>query len=407
MRILGVTRARNAGRTLQRTLDSLAAFVDEIYVIDDRSTDATAAIAADHPAVTNIVTARADLPQTPWLITESEGLELLYRMADFCRPDWVVMVDADWIFDSTVDVREVLAGTPEDVAALMCPMVSSWDDPDFPEMVPVMGTAEALRGPFWRWYPGLRAGPKLMHNPHWPANIGTHGSIAQTSGIHLIHDGWSTLAERVSRVRHYMGLDPDYRHNFGVAYDRSLLFGYALDEVDLLEADYRKRVRGDFDRRESGARLPIENELRAIGRGYGRYSDGFHPGIDIATDPGAPVYAVTSGAAVTETDFSGAGLVRVTISGSDADAVYVFRAGDRVRIGDRVTAGAQLGTIAAEPQTADAYLHFEIRSKGDHVNPVRRLGNMGLRPWPRPGRLRAVSGNYPPRTPCSISVAAR
>lgn len=100
------------------------------------------------------------------LIPESAGLELLYRMADFCRPDWVMMVDADWLVETDIDLRAVLARTPDDIVALMCPMVSRWDDPEYPDLIPVMGTAEALRGPLWRWYPGLRAGGKLMHNPH-------------------------------------------------------------------------------------------------------------------------------------------------------------------------------------------------------------------------------------------------
>lgn len=241
MRILAMTRAHNAGRTLAATLDSLAVFSDDIYVIDDRSTDDTAEILANHPAVTNVVRARPDLPPTPWLIPESAGLELLYRMADFCRPDWVMMVDADWLVETDIDLRAVLARTPDDIVALMCPMVSRWDDPEYPDLIPVMGTAEALRGPLWRWYPGLRAGGKLMHNPHWPANITDHGRIGQLPGVRLVHSGWSTLAERILRVEHYLRLDPDYRFNFGVAYDRSLLFGYALDEVDLLKADYPRR----------------------------------------------------------------------------------------------------------------------------------------------------------------------
>lgn len=110
MRILAVTRAHNAGETLADTLDSLAAFSDEIYAIDDRSTDDTAAILANHPAVTNVVRARADLPSTPWLIPESTGLDLLYRMADFCRPDWMVMVDADWVSRSTSTSVKCLPG---------------------------------------------------------------------------------------------------------------------------------------------------------------------------------------------------------------------------------------------------------------------------------------------------------
>lgn len=208
MRILAMTRAHNAGRTLAATLDSLAVFSDDIYVIDDRSTDDTAEILANHPAVTNVVRARPDLPPTPWLIPESAGLELLYRMADFCRPDWVMMVDADWLVETDIDLRAVLARTPDDIVALMCPMVSRWDDPEYPDLIPVMGTAEALRGPLWRWYPGLRAGGKLMHNPHWPANITDHGRIGQLPGVRLVHSGWSTLAERILRVEHYLRLDP-------------------------------------------------------------------------------------------------------------------------------------------------------------------------------------------------------
>lgn len=407
MRILAMTRAHNAGRTLAATLDSLAVFSDDIYVIDDRSTDDTAEILANHPAVTNVVRARPDLPPTPWLIPESAGLELLYRMADFCRPDWVMMVDADWLVETDIDLRAVLARTPDDIVALMCPMVSRWDDPEYPDLIPVMGTAEALRGPLWRWYPGLRAGGKLMHNPHWPANITDHGRIGQLPGVRLVHSGWSTLAERILRVEHYLRLDPDYRFNFGVAYDRSLLFGYALDEVDLLKADYRRRIRGDFDPLGPGGRLPIDREPRAIGRGYGPHAGGFHPGVDFATDPGTPVYAVASGAvsAIDEVD----GLVSLTIARCELDVVYVFRPGDegRLVLGDRIAAGAQLGTIGAQGESADGYLHFEVRTQDGHVNPVRYLANMGLRPWPPPGRLRAVSGSYPPATPCTITAEDR
>ncbi|WAJ47586.1 peptidoglycan DD-metalloendopeptidase family protein [Mycobacterium sp. Aquia_216] len=404
MRILAVTRAHNAGETLANTLDSLATFCDDIYAIDDRSTDDTAAILANHPAVTNVVRARADLPSTPWLIPESTGLELLYRMADFCRPDWIVMVDADWTFQIDVDIRDVLARTPQDVAALMCPMESRWDDPEYPDMVPVMGTAEALRGPFWRWRPGLYAGAKLMHNAHWPANITDHGRIGQLDGTRLTHNGWSTLEERISRVRHYMRLDPDSRHNFGVAYDRSLLFGYALDEVSLLKADYQRRVRGDFDRIEPRARLPIEAEPRAIGRGYGPRPDGFHPGVDFAADPGSPIYAVISGTVCCAGDVDH--LYSVTIAEGDTEIRYVFRPGDdtQIALGDRIDAGTRIGSIGAEDQSSDGFLHFETRVGRAHVNPLRYLGNMGLRPWPPPGRLRAVAGHYPPATPCTITA---
>lgn len=406
MRILGLFRVHNGADILPRVLDSLAGWCDDIYAIDDRSTDRTPDILAAHPAVTNVVRARADLPQTPWLIPEPPGLELQYRMADFCRPDWIVMIDSDQVVEADVDIRNTLAGVPEDVAAVMCPMIPSWEDSDYPDMIPVMGPAESVRGPFWRWRPGLRAGTRVIHNPHWPANITEHGRIGLVNEIRLVHNGWSTLAERVAKVQHYHRLDPDCRQNFGVPYDRALLFGYALDEVDLLVSDYQRRVRGDFDPAESGTRLPIDPERLAIGAGYGPRAGAFHPGVDFAAEPGTPLYAVTSGTVTRTEDLDDRGLCSLTISNRGVDIVYAFRSDHHRRIADneRIAAGQRIGTIGAEAESVDGYVHLEVRRDGSHTSPIRYLANMGLRPWPPQGRPRPVSGTYPAATPCTITV---
>ncbi|MCV7079014.1 peptidoglycan DD-metalloendopeptidase family protein [Mycobacterium szulgai] len=407
MRILALLRVHNGERTLRTALDSLAGWCDDIYVIDDRSTDNTDPILRRHPAVTNIVRARSDLPPTPWLIPESAGLELLYRMADFCRSDWILMIDSDQFVQADVDIREVLSRTPPDVAALMCPMIPSWDDPDFPDMIPIMGSAESVRGPFWRWYPGLRAGSKALHNTHWPVNITDHGRIELVNEIRLVHTGWASLAERIAKVEHYRRLDPNCQLNFGVPYDRALLFGYALDEIDLLKADYWRRKRGDFDPAEPGARLPIDRERLAFGSAYGPKAGGFHPGVDFAAERGTPIYAVASGIVGRAVDLDlNSGFLSVTISNANVDTVYVFRSdGDRpIAIDDHITAGARIGTLGGEAESPDGYLHFEVRVEGRHTSPVRYLANMGLRPWPPQGRPRPVLGSYAPVTPCTISA---
>lgn len=405
MRVLGVFRVHDGEDVLPRVLDALSGFCDDIYAIDDRSTDNSADILLAHPAVTNLVRARADLPRTPWLIPEPPGLELLYRMADFCQPDWIVMIDSDQIVEANVDIRDVLARTPADIAALMCPMIPAWNDPDYPDMIPVMGTAESVRGPFWRWRPGLRAGTRVIHNPHWPANITEHGGIGLAPDIRLHHTGWATLAERIGKVEHYRKIDPDSELNYGVPYDRALLFGYAYEEIDLLKADYQRRVRGDFEPAEPGARLPIDRDRLAIGSGYGRRSATFHPGVDFAADPGTPIYAVSSGTVCAVEDLGDRQLRSVTVSRGALDTIYVFRPGDRYQpaVGDRVAAGTRLGALGREVGSRDGFLHFEIRVDGQHRSPVRYLANMGLQPWPPAGRPRPVSGTFPPSSPCTIT----
>ena len=402
MRILALFRVHNGADVLPRVLDALTGWCDDIYAVDDRSTDDSAAILDNHPAVTNLVRARSDLPRTPWLIPEPPGLELLYRMADFCRPDWVLMIDSDQIVQSDIDIRRALTNTPDDVAALMCPMIPNWVDADFPDMIPIMGTAESMRGPFWRWRPGLRAGTREIHNPHWPANITDHGRIGVLNDVRLLHTGWATLAERIGKVEHYRKIDPDSALNYGVPYDRALLFGYAYDEIDLLTADYHRRTRGDYDSAEPGARLPIDRDRLALAAGYGRRASGFHPGMDFAADPGTPVYAVTSGTASHTSTVDGRH--QVTVSGPHGELVYTFRPGDDLTERTDVNAGEQLGTLSQEPQSLDGFLHFEVRLDGETISPARYLANRGMQPWPPAGRPRAVSGTYPPSSPCTITA---
>lgn len=239
MHVLGLMRVRNGGTDLSAALGSLARWCDDIYVVDDRSTDDTAQVLAAHPRVTNVVHSRRGLPGDPWLISETAGLELLYRMADFCRPDWIAMIDHDQVIETQVDLRGALAATPPDVAGLRCPIVSSWNDPQFPQMVPLMNGARGTRTPFWRYFPGLRASQKPLHNPHCPTNLKDRGRSAELEGVQVVHSGWDTLERRIAKVKLYQELDPANEFNFGAPYDRSLLFGYALQDIEQLKDDYR------------------------------------------------------------------------------------------------------------------------------------------------------------------------
>src|SRR5215213_3493028 len=117
MKILGLMMVRNGADRVTHTLDVMQDFCDEVYAIDDRSLDATYRVLMQHPVVTNVFRVHPTISQQDWFFPESMGLNLLYRMADFSLPDWVIFLDDDQIIESPNELRMVLSTVPSSVAA--------------------------------------------------------------------------------------------------------------------------------------------------------------------------------------------------------------------------------------------------------------------------------------------------
>jgi glycosyltransferase involved in cell wall biosynthesis len=241
MKVLGLMMVRNGAGDLPTCLQSMAQYCDWICVIEDRSTDRSREILLAHPAVTNVFSANAALSDENWFFTESEMLRFLYHMADFMRPDWVVLVDCDEVVKPAGLLREVLGQIAPDVAAMVTPRISEWNDPQYPLMRSLMLRSNQRIGNMWRYYPGLIAGEKALHNQRLPQNIGDFGRIEDTDVLEFHHAGWDTLEKRLQKVDLYTRIDPTYEHNNGVPYDKGLLFGYGRDRLDALIAEYRRR----------------------------------------------------------------------------------------------------------------------------------------------------------------------
>lgn len=251
MRVLGIMMVHNGQATLRDTLDRMAVYCDAVFVLDDRSTDATRRIAEAHPVVANVFTARPDVSQVPWFHPESLSLELLYRMADFDRPDWIVQLDDDQALEPAERVRTVLASVDPSVAALRLPLVSTWNDPLYPQLVPLLGSGRSMNGAIWRHHVGLEAGDQPLHNFRLPRNVEAFGGIGETRELTIVHHGWDTLEKRIERVDFYTSLDPSYHFNHGIPYDRGLLFGYSREEIPRLIAEYQARASALADVGES------------------------------------------------------------------------------------------------------------------------------------------------------------
>jgi murein DD-endopeptidase MepM/ murein hydrolase activator NlpD len=112
-----------------------------------------------------------------------------------------------------------------------------------------------------------------------------------------------------------------------------------------------------------------------------------HPGIDIGMLRSLTVRAAEPGRVIavgTPSGFEGYGnLVEVGL-GDGYVALYAHLADWRVRVGDEVTTGQRLGTAGCTGWCSGTHLHFELRLRGEAMNPlsyrrVERVQKSGVR----------------------------
>jgi murein DD-endopeptidase MepM/ murein hydrolase activator NlpD len=102
---------------------------------------------------------------------------------------------------------------------------------------------------------------------------------------------------------------------------------------------------------------PIHNDIR------------YHTGVDIGAAEGAQVLAARAGK-VTETGLHDVwGNFVLLEHDSDSSTFYAHLAEIVVAEGQELPKGAMLGTVGKTGQVSEAHLHFEIREKGNPIDP--------------------------------------
>ena len=136
--------------------------------------------------------------------------------------------------------------------------------------------------------------------------------------------------------------------------------------------------------RETGlaARLPTAMPVGTgaiVTRGFGPARDPFtgrkslHPGVDFGMPPGSPVHAAGGGAVV------GAGFDPVwghyvRIRHTDrAETFYAHLQRTGITAGRNVTRGQVIGWVGQSGASTGPHLHFEMRLRGERVDPLRYL----------------------------------
>lgn len=105
MKLIGITRVRNESGIIQRTLDHVANFVDEIHVYDDGSDDLTPQICKAHPTVTHVDSDNWWDPSPKGRALAEGHRQIVYETAVKAGADWVYCFDAD----EYIDIEDVKA----------------------------------------------------------------------------------------------------------------------------------------------------------------------------------------------------------------------------------------------------------------------------------------------------------
>ncbi|HUT51777.1 MAG TPA: M23 family metallopeptidase [bacterium] len=98
-----------------------------------------------------------------------------------------------------------------------------------------------------------------------------------------------------------------------------------------------------------------------------------HEGIDIAADPGTPIYAVAPGVVVSAGRTSGYGNAVEIDHGYGISTYYAHARALFVRPGQSVKKGQKIAEVGSTGFSTGPHLHFEVRIRGMQVDPMQYL----------------------------------
>lgn len=133
---------------------------------------------------------------------------------------------------------------------------------------------------------------------------------------------------------------------------------------------------GDFGERDSAVSrrtfvFPLEGKLSS---GFGGRKGGRHDGVDILAPEGTEVRAASYGVVIyAGGGMRGYGIAVLVDHGEGVTTLYGHLKGFRVKSGDAVASGQVIGAVGRTGNATTSHLHFELRSEGEAVDPVKYL----------------------------------
>jgi O-antigen biosynthesis protein len=203
-RLVAIYRVKNAAATLRESLDATACFADAIIALDDGSTDETAEILKGHPAVTHYE--YQDLP-----FDERRDRNRLLTLAGDYRPDWVIAIDSDEIFEMDRPRADRLMHLADPHAkALGFHWYTFWEPSHtYFRADGIFGGMSGYR--MYRYEPGQRIVAGTENGLHCGNIPQMPDGAARYTNVRVRHLGYDTNELREKKLAFYRAMDPNPR----------------------------------------------------------------------------------------------------------------------------------------------------------------------------------------------------
>ncbi len=118
--------------------------------------------------------------------------------------------------------------------------------------------------------------------------------------------------------------------------------------------------------------MPLDTAYRFTSP-YGRRWGRMHAGVDLAAPRGTPIFATADGVVTAARRESGYGNVVRIRHEFGIETVYAHQSKIRVKVGQQVSRGVQIGDMGSTGRSTGSHLHYEVRVNGQPVNPMTYL----------------------------------
>lgn len=197
VKIIGMVRSKNSGKYLDRLFIQLSKICDKILITDNESTDNTVEICNTYPKVVRFPT---------FGFNGGRDWRLMWKAAEPFKPDWVIGLDSDELFEDgkEQDILKLMTNSDSGVEAWSFPFLTCWDHENTYNMEGWYGAARVVR--LFRY--SLNSLPKdtIRHSMCAPEGI---KYVEHCDIIRVKHFGYMTAEDRAEKYKHYCDRDRD------------------------------------------------------------------------------------------------------------------------------------------------------------------------------------------------------